>query len=714
MVRQALVLLAMALPFSAFAQSQLPESAPTPNAVNLELIADFPLTENGDDSLSRNPGLSTADIVSGALFSDSGYRWQPGHPMKAVATINDLNYESFTVSVDLKPIAYTSELSTLLVGGTDFRWISLRNNQGRLELAFNNGSYVASLRTISNVQVNTIPTGEWSNIILSLNLSRKIAIVSVNGVMLKPVRLPSQFALEVVSSQGGQKDKRFTFTDYRNANTYNGYARNLRVYNRSIEPTEIASISKRVSTAASGTVAQGNAIAGPSDNSVQPKPSFDCSKAKSAAARLICSDLELSKADGALGAQFKSALSGKDDVAKKAIVDQQLAWLRERNARCGVGPDKASVPVEQLTTAKPCMMTAIQERIAFLGTGQSQTSSPTQTPKASRTATESTSPAVMVRNSILEHWNPPAGGPSQEFTIRFSLNKNGTVSGPVSVFLRDGPGEPELRASVLDAVFAAAPYTMLRPETYETWQRIEVTLDPKLVVAQTSTQIVLGTGCLEPLVPAQGPDGQQIASACKIGTDRYRIWCTNGKIIEHGNEPAPSGTWGFISPCVSEQAASTATALQPQATDQNSIGGLAGLAEGSRRNYEQWARNVAIERQQAQQNALVKQALRTKVQFDLGYQSYVRTQELIANPFVYKGTVVALQTVFERMLSENDAVFTLQGAIVVTGVPPTMFRGNEMVILAIKVLGAKDGVPYGEYVAVYKCAQYGCPEYFDN
>jgi uncharacterized protein YecT (DUF1311 family) len=96
------------------------------------------------------------------------------------------------------------------------------------------------------------------------------------------------------------------------------------------------------------------------------KPSFDCSKAKSASARLICSDAELSKADGALGAKFKTAVAGRDEAAKKQLLAEQLAWLRERNSRCGVGPDKASVSVEQLIGAKPCMISAIQARISSL------------------------------------------------------------------------------------------------------------------------------------------------------------------------------------------------------------------------------------------------------------------------------------------------------------------------------------------------------------
>jgi uncharacterized protein YecT (DUF1311 family) len=133
--------------------------------------------------------------------------------------------------------------------------------------------------------------------------------------------------------------------------------------------------------------------AGPKIQSLKPTgASFDCSKATSASARLICSDTELSKADGALGAKFKTASAGRDEAAKKQLVAEQLAWLRERNSRCGVGPDKANIPVEQLTGAKPCMMQVIGERITKLGAGQSNfpgTRQTTSTSSAEAIAQES-------------------------------------------------------------------------------------------------------------------------------------------------------------------------------------------------------------------------------------------------------------------------------------------------------------------------------------
>ena len=99
---------------------------------------------------------------------------------------------------------------------------------------------------------------------------------------------------------------------------------------------------------------------------VQPRtPSFDCAKARSASARLICSDSILSTADAELGNAFRASSSKLEGQAKQAAVQAQIAWIRERNSKCGLGVDKLNIPIEQLAEAKPCLATAIKERIYY-------------------------------------------------------------------------------------------------------------------------------------------------------------------------------------------------------------------------------------------------------------------------------------------------------------------------------------------------------------
>jgi uncharacterized protein YecT (DUF1311 family) len=99
-------------------------------------------------------------------------------------------------------------------------------------------------------------------------------------------------------------------------------------------------------------------------------PSFDCAKAKTAAARLICADGELAQLDGELGVAFqkrKSEISATDQLN---LVAEQLAWIRDRNTRCElVGKNDAAIEV--FASSKPCMVSTIQERIAILARNKS-------------------------------------------------------------------------------------------------------------------------------------------------------------------------------------------------------------------------------------------------------------------------------------------------------------------------------------------------------
>lgn len=95
------------------------------------------------------------------------------------------------------------------------------------------------------------------------------------------------------------------------------------------------------------------------------KPSFDCSKAKTAAARLICADGELARLDGELGVAFRKRKAQISAPDQSDFVAEQLAWIKDRNTRCVLN-EKNAVAIEVLARAKPCMVNAIRERIAFL------------------------------------------------------------------------------------------------------------------------------------------------------------------------------------------------------------------------------------------------------------------------------------------------------------------------------------------------------------
>jgi uncharacterized protein len=92
------------------------------------------------------------------------------------------------------------------------------------------------------------------------------------------------------------------------------------------------------------------------------QPSFDCSKARTAAARLICADGELARLDGELGTAFQNRKAQLSPTDASAFVADELAWIRDRNTRCDlVGKNDAAIDL--LTTSKSCLASAIQQRI---------------------------------------------------------------------------------------------------------------------------------------------------------------------------------------------------------------------------------------------------------------------------------------------------------------------------------------------------------------
>jgi uncharacterized protein len=96
------------------------------------------------------------------------------------------------------------------------------------------------------------------------------------------------------------------------------------------------------------------------------QPSFDCATTKTAAARLICADVELARLDRDLGAAFQKKKLQVFQPDQSKFVADELSWIRDRNARCGL-VGKNDLAIEALASSKPCLLDAIRERIAFLG-----------------------------------------------------------------------------------------------------------------------------------------------------------------------------------------------------------------------------------------------------------------------------------------------------------------------------------------------------------
>jgi TPR repeat protein/S1-C subfamily serine protease/uncharacterized protein YecT (DUF1311 family) len=185
------------------------------------------------------------------------------------------------------------------------------------------------------------------------------------------------------------------------------------------------------------------------------KPSFICAEAKTAASRLICMDAQLAQLDGELGIAFQKRKAQISSPDQSKLVAEQLSWIRDRNARCElVGKNAAAIEV--LASSKPCMLSAIQQRIAYLA----QTDV-TAAPHLPQLAPPSVAPSGQEATGIASaeaEWIP-----SEEFLARGIVvgNSQETVDtglsvGSLSTFCRHGLyGTPSFdrRNAIGDVIF---------------------------------------------------------------------------------------------------------------------------------------------------------------------------------------------------------------------------------------------------------------------
>ena len=116
-------------------------------------------------------------------------------------------------------------------------------------------------------------------------------------------------------------------------------------------------------------------------------------------------------------------------------------------------------------------------------TGETLNSAPTLGAATGNAARLSQSEIDALRARLMGLWNPPVGAQDADevqITIRISFTRGGTLSAPPSV-LTSGSGVRfnAMRDSAVRAVLVGQPYTMLRPDHYETWKEIDFTFDTK-------------------------------------------------------------------------------------------------------------------------------------------------------------------------------------------------------------------------------------------
>jgi colicin import membrane protein len=88
-----------------------------------------------------------------------------------------------------------------------------------------------------------------------------------------------------------------------------------------------------------------------------------------------------------------------------------------------------------------------------------------------------------LRSRLMALWNPPVGAQDAngiQITIRIRFKRDGTLAdGPQVLTSGNGALFMAMRESAVRAINVGQPYTMLRPDHYESWKEIEFTFDTK-------------------------------------------------------------------------------------------------------------------------------------------------------------------------------------------------------------------------------------------
>lgn len=116
-------------------------------------------------------------------------------------------------------------------------------------------------------------------------------------------------------------------------------------------------------------------------------------------------------------------------------------------------------------------------------TGAHPNATPTLGTAMGNAAKLSQSEIDALRARLMALWNPPVGAQDADqfqITIRIRFKRDGTLAmGPQVLTSGNGVRFNAMRDSAVRAVLVGQPFTMLRPDHYDTWKEMDFTFDTK-------------------------------------------------------------------------------------------------------------------------------------------------------------------------------------------------------------------------------------------
>lgn len=192
---------------------------------------------NDGDAVNYGYGKATllrTDVAyrDGVAVFDGKYKEEP----KDDIDVPDFNYDRFTVAFSFKP---EKSGSILRIGNYTEPTLMMNIwNNGRGYIGFSDNR----VKNISNIP---IAIGSWNWVVFTVDVAKRLALVSVNGKPPVERKLPSDFYWKIPSDKG-DRYRRFQFGDRYRSARFAGEIDDLYIYDRALSQKEMLNISRRI------------------------------------------------------------------------------------------------------------------------------------------------------------------------------------------------------------------------------------------------------------------------------------------------------------------------------------------------------------------------------------------------------------------------------------------------------------------------------------
>jgi hypothetical protein len=164
------------------------------------------------------------------------YSGSVNYPYRAVYYVFDLDPSSFSFSIRFKASIFdpSKGKDNIVTLGESYRWFSVRENLGRVEITANN-QRVAQVLNDAHISSEV-----WHNIFISVDERKKRAVLLLDGVNSFEYRFPDDFSFSVHRVlDSDPMEAGFSLVNLSNGSRFEGCVDYLYVYSRAMSVAEM-------------------------------------------------------------------------------------------------------------------------------------------------------------------------------------------------------------------------------------------------------------------------------------------------------------------------------------------------------------------------------------------------------------------------------------------------------------------------------------------